>query len=436
MADRRSSDKADQPLAPSRLLAHQIPDTEPPALVDYFKRIPSRTFVFYLSHFHSDHYAGLSRVWSSGVVHCSVPTGKLLTDVLRVDAKFVRGLEFEVEYEIGDAKVTLLDANHCPGAAMLLFKTREGNVYLHTGDFRYDPSMVKQPALSGISIHTLFLDTTYGNPGCVFRSQTEAINTAVDYVGEVVKDCSVRGQVPPLVLVGSYTIGKERIALALARAFGWKIFTTGRHRQILDCLELNEQHSMLFTQNARDARVHMVPMNVVGSALPYFRANFQRIQFYIQDRGLADVFSSVIGFLPTGWSFTKRWNKEHSTMTSGAITVRLLEYSEHSSYDELKQFVDGLRPQKVIPTVFSSQEEYARLFEDMQPRKKKTTESSTTPRTKKRSRGLVVEDRSQLKITSFFSRGATVSTTATSPKLILSCQCERSQHCEVIDISD
>lgn len=76
MAGRRGSEKADRPLAPARLLPHQIPGTEPPALVDLFKKVPSRPFVFYLSHFHSDHYSGLSRVWSAGIVHCSVPTGE------------------------------------------------------------------------------------------------------------------------------------------------------------------------------------------------------------------------------------------------------------------------------------------------------------------------------------------------------------------------
>lgn len=103
------------------------------------------------------------------------------------------------------------------GAAMLLFKTREGNAYLHTGDFRYDPSMVKHPALSGTSIHTLFLDTTYGNPGFTFRSQAEAIRTAVECVGEVSYFC---GGVVLSVLVESSRLLNERwswCALSTAR---------------------------------------------------------------------------------------------------------------------------------------------------------------------------------------------------------------------------
>jgi DNA cross-link repair 1A protein len=34
---------------------------------------------------------------------------------------------------IQEVEVTLLDANHCPGAAMWLFRLRNGKVFLHVG---------------------------------------------------------------------------------------------------------------------------------------------------------------------------------------------------------------------------------------------------------------------------------------------------------------
>ena len=34
---------------------------------------------------------------------------------------------------IEDVEVTLFDANHCPGAAMWLFRLKSGKVFLHVG---------------------------------------------------------------------------------------------------------------------------------------------------------------------------------------------------------------------------------------------------------------------------------------------------------------
>jgi len=49
--------------------------------------------------------------------------------------RFIFPVELDVEHVINDIKVMLLEADHCPGAAMIHFLLPDGRCYLHTGDF-------------------------------------------------------------------------------------------------------------------------------------------------------------------------------------------------------------------------------------------------------------------------------------------------------------
>jgi hypothetical protein len=46
------------------------------------------------------------------------------------------------------------------------------------------------------------------------------------------------------------------------------------------------------------------------------------------------------------------------------VTVNLVGYSEHSTYKELVAFVEGLKPVKVTPTVYSSEEKRKKITDD------------------------------------------------------------------------
>ena len=72
-----------------------------------------------------------------------VPTTEWQIDVCR----YVCPLELDTEYVINGMKVTFLEANHCPGAALIHFRLSDGKTYLHTGDFRASKSMQLHPLL-------------------------------------------------------------------------------------------------------------------------------------------------------------------------------------------------------------------------------------------------------------------------------------------------
>jgi len=106
---------------------------------------------YFLSHFHSDHYVGITKTWNFGPIYCSEETARLVSLKLGVDDKYLVPLKWNEYTTIEDVDVALLDANHCPGSAMLLFKIKDQHI-LHTGDFRFNPSMKNYPLLLNTTI--------------------------------------------------------------------------------------------------------------------------------------------------------------------------------------------------------------------------------------------------------------------------------------------
>jgi DNA cross-link repair 1B protein len=117
--------------------------------------------------------------------------------------------------------VVLMDAFHCPGAVMFLFRGKMGTV-LHTGDFRFSENMFDNPFLfpeerrtkdmRGISIDVdyLFLDNTFADPTTDFPSREEAYKGMVD----IIKNHSNYR-----IFAFSYNLGKEEVFMNLAEEF-------------------------------------------------------------------------------------------------------------------------------------------------------------------------------------------------------------------------
>ncbi len=115
----------------------------------------------------------------------------------------------------------MMDACHCPGAVMLLFRGKMGTI-LHTGDFRFSESMLDNEILFpknrknkeklGISIDvdTLFLDNTFADPTYDFPSREIAYNGLKEIVKQH-KDYRV--------FIFSYYLGKEEVFINLALDF-------------------------------------------------------------------------------------------------------------------------------------------------------------------------------------------------------------------------
>uniref|UniRef100_UPI003AABD187 DNA cross-link repair 1A protein n=1 Tax=Centroberyx gerrardi TaxID=166262 RepID=UPI003AABD187 len=315
----------------------------------FYKKIPGTKFAidafhygeiegisaYFLTHFHSDHYGGL-RKNSTLPIYCNTITGNLVKSKLKVAEQYVHILPMNTQVTVEGVRVILLEANHCPGAAMLLFFLPDGQTVLHTGDFRADPSMETYPELLSCRVQTLYLDTTYCSPEYTFPSQQEAISFAANTAFELVT-LNPR----TLVVCGSYSVGKEKVFLALAEVLGSKVCLSRDKYNTMCCLE-SERIKRLITTDWKAAQVHVLPM---------MQLNFNKLQAHLSR--FSGQYEQLVAFKPTGWTFSQQVEsvEDIQPQTSGNISIYGIPYSEHSSFLEMKRFVQWLQPLKIIPTV-------------------------------------------------------------------------------------
>ncbi|KAK6308546.1 hypothetical protein J4Q44_G00218170 [Coregonus suidteri] len=294
-----------------------IPHT--PLAVDFWQvRKCQHVRLFFLSHMHSDHTVGLTSTWSNRPIYCSPVSATLLKLKLQVRERWIHPLEVGEPNmlpldDIGKERltVTLMDANHCPGAVMFLFQGYFGTI-LYTGDFRYIPSMLREPCLrTNTTIDVLYLDNTNCDPTRTLPSRQRA----TQQIKEI-----IRSQPKHNVVIGLYTLGKESLLVQLAMEFKTWVEVSVERLAILRALELPD----VFTTEPGAGRIRAVDQSEIRSTNLLL------------------------------------WNREHPTLailpTSRPLVsfhpnVHVVPYSDHSSYQELEDFVSALRPTSLVPIV-------------------------------------------------------------------------------------
>ncbi|XP_026885892.2 LOW QUALITY PROTEIN: 5' exonuclease Apollo [Electrophorus electricus] len=292
-----------------------------PIAVDCWQlRKCSHVRLFFLSHMHTDHTSGLTSTWSNRPIYCSPVTSKLLKLKLQVKENWIHALEVGNHTcchwdDIGKEKmtVTLIDANHCPGAVMFFFEGYFGTI-LYTGDFRYTPSMLREPCLrNNTTIDVLYLDNTNCDPTRSIPSRQRACQQIKEII---------RGHPNYAVVIGMYTLGKESLLVELAMEFKTWVEVDVERLETLQTLELPD----VFTTERGAGRIRAVSQSEITA-------------------------SNLLA-----------WNKEQPTIavlpTSRPVVschsnVHVVPYSDHSSYQELEDFVSALRPVSLLPIVGS-----------------------------------------------------------------------------------
>mmetsp|Transcript_6012 Transcript_6012/g.18378 ORF Transcript_6012/g.18378 Transcript_6012/m.18378 type:complete len:612 (-) Transcript_6012:101-1936(-) len=307
-------------------------------IVDGFQYVNAMTQHYFLTHYHSDHYGGLRKTFHEGTIYCSKITGTLVQKKLGVASEFIRILPMCEAIEIEEGvTVSLLEANHCPGAVLFLFDVR-GAKLLHTGDMRWCPELMRNyPELIGLRPDILYLDTTYSDPTYCFPPQKWAIEKCLEIIRrELAASTGVMCK-PPLFLFGTYTIGKERLFLRAAQVFGKPLYADPAKRAILKVVGVSPS---LMTSKPLQTNFHVASMGHLSVA------NLERT--YEENK---HQFGRVIGFRPTGWALDKKDFSRVSRRGSATATLYSIPYSEHSSFRELVDCVSFLKPHTILPTV-------------------------------------------------------------------------------------
>ncbi|KAH9026491.1 DRMBL-domain-containing protein [Lactarius pseudohatsudake] len=253
----------------------------------------------------------------------------------------------------GGVTVTLIEANHCPGSSLIFVEGSQtvnaGDStykYLHCGDFRASPRHTLHPAY-------LFLAQAQVIPACaeLSRRLVSGQGLAEDDKGTVsrwlalIPKIEAKGEVKlanALIFVGTYSIGKERIVKAIAKALDSKIYCDRRKAATIRCQSDPELHEMLATDTF-SANVHIEYMG---------RWNGH--------------WTKAVAFRPTGWTSTpsvastfgrplhREFTHTHLRPARGSTPSAQLfgvPYSEYSSFFELTYFALSLDWARIVPTV-------------------------------------------------------------------------------------
>lgn len=176
----------------------------------------------------------------------------------------------------------------------------------------------------------------YCEPRYTFPVQSETVQRVVELAVE-----HNRRAPSTLFVCGTYTLGKENVFLGIVEALNCKLWANDGKRKVLECLD-NQIINERLTNRQWAAQVHVCRMSDL---------NISFLQSYLKHH--EGIYTHIVAFIPTGWEMSRKSKTFDivNTVSRGNITIYGVPYSEHSSFTELRRFVQFLRPIEIIPTV-------------------------------------------------------------------------------------
>ncbi|KAL4620279.1 hypothetical protein ACB092_06G141800 [Castanea dentata] len=330
---------------------------------------------YFLTHLHSDHTQGLSSSWAKGPIFCSRLTAKLfpfkfpgfnlsLLRLLAVGTWHSISLVSPSSVSSSTLQVMPIDAHHCPGAVMFLFRGEFGCL-LYTGDFRWETTSKRAEigrimllnALKDDVVDILYLDNTYCNPSYAFPSRAIIAQQVIDIIVSHPEHD---------IIIGIDSLGKEDLLLHISHELKIKIWVWPERLQTMHLLGFHD----IFTTKTSLTRVRAVP----------------RYSFSVETLEGLNTMHPTIGIMPSGLPWvvrplengdklfgsllTSRYNRSkwsgnggnHTEKPNGNLGsvekfhkyIYSVPYSDHSCFAEIEDFVKLVQPTNMKGIVSSS----------------------------------------------------------------------------------
>ncbi|KAI5896861.1 uncharacterized protein SCHCODRAFT_01189162 [Schizophyllum commune H4-8] len=265
-----------------------------------------------------------------------------------------------------EVTVTLIDANHCPGAVMYLIEGNKGAI-LHTGDFRAEPwfldGLTRHPSLqpyihngylNKLSPEDLALSTVLKTLDAIYLDTA----TVTSQLNVPSKARATSGLIelmklyPPSThfFINSWTWGYEDILKAIAQAFDTPIHLDRYKYSIFKCLS-DSFLRRIVTSDPAATRFHACE-------------RFDRCDHVAVDdevgkprKVISRLGKRVVYVNPVSMD-EEKWDDyltEHKALLEKgeAPSVLLVPLSRHSPLPELRAFVKLFRPRRVVPNTLT-----------------------------------------------------------------------------------
>ncbi|CAJ0949168.1 unnamed protein product, partial [Mesorhabditis belari] len=309
--------------------------------VDNFNRYSRKAFYF-LTHGHSDHYGSLSYTWKRQI-YCSEKTAELLpyltsrknrTGTLGagISKQLLHSIPLGIAQDLGNFTITLLDANHCPGSAMLYFKGNDEifaqGPILFTGDFRADRTLFERfdsdpnyQELTQVELGHVFIDDTYlWDETSSFPPRDELFPRIYETIRWIPRNYRI--------LFPLHKLGKENALIKIAKYTGEKIALDAGRWSVRESLFSPEelQHFVEPEENSSTVRIHVCLRRLTGDLYEAY--------------GKKAFKCKVINLTMQRKTLSRRIPEEN---------IFSFPYSDHSSFEEIHRFLSRLRIKNLHP---------------------------------------------------------------------------------------